>query len=1157
MEKKLNLKIPWTKSPWVKKTLLCMKLTYFILLLSVFQTFAATSFSQSASMSLKLEDTTVKDVLQHIEDQSDYYFLYSSKLVDVDRKINLDIKNAQIEDVLKEVFKGTDTSFKVDGRLILLQDAKSQNDYQTFQAHSVAGQVKNKSGEPIPGVTVVIKGTIHGTITDKNGNYSLADVPADATLVFSFVGMKAQEVSVGSKNTISIVLEEETIGVGEVVVTALGIKRSERALGYSVQKVTGESLQKVSGVDVSTSLTGKVAGVLVQNSTDFNVDPKITIRGEENPLIVIDGVAYANKKLSDIAAEDIESISVLKGATASALYGFRGERGAILITTKNGSEGEMGVSVDLTSNTMFTAGFLTIPEHQSVYGRGKNGNYDVNQTKSWGPAMDGTVRTQWDPFQQEYRDYAYEPVGKDNFKNFINPGYVTNNNVNVGFKAKNIALRSSLNWTKQKGIYPNATLNKYTYTLGGDINLDKFQLTSNMSYTKRQTPNMGSNGYTSYDVMYSLLIYSPADYNILDYKNNYWLIKDQKQNFTFQRSINNPYFDRYEKTNEVSRDIFNADLTASYEITDWMKATVRSGVDFYVDRGQQRISQGSYTSSGNTSVPGIPYPWNGTKVGAYITGRTQGFSINNDLLLQGNKKFVDDNFLLEYLLGGTIYYRRNDNLNGQTTGGISVPGYYSLKASVNPARVGETTNAEQSNSVFGRIGLSWKNLIYLDATARNDWVSMLANPNVPKSDRSYFYPSISGSFILSELMSDNTQQWLNMLKLRSSWTKAKTAPGSYAINRVFSVNPGTWLDYNGATAPHKVYLDTYSPNDYATNEFGLQTILFKKRFSLDVSYYNKRISNQLVSASRTPASGISSIYLNSGEERARRGWDIVAHVTPVKKQDFQWDMTFNWGTYKEIYTKIDSLNTSNRDKDWVAVGKRTDFMTIQDFQYQPGTGALIWENGLPKRSKAYTFYGYKLPDWQWGVSTTLRYNDFSLFMSFDGVVGGLMNTVTESYMWQAGVHPESVTETRAEDVADPSTKHYIGDGVKVVSGDATFDVSGNILTDTRKFEKNDVPVYYQDAISRLHASSVWGGSPRPGDIYKRTFFKLREISLTYTVPKKITKFWGPVKGASVSFVGQNVLFWAKDFKYSDPDGGHEDFSDPSVRYLGGNIKVNF
>lgn len=1137
-----------------KKKLMIMRNALLLILLSAFQVVASSSYSQTKKLSVNMDAVTVKQVLAAVEEQSEFFFLYNSELIDVDKKVSVSIENETISTVLDQLFDKDKVGVLINDKYIILTPKTANADDQK----SVTGKVTDQNGEALVGVTVIEKGTTHGTITNIDGSYTMSDLNPDAVLVFSFIGMLSQEVTVGNQTSINVALKSDAIGIEEVVVTALGIKREQKALGYSVQAVSGQDLQKVTGVDVSTSLTGKVAGVLVQNSSDFNVDPKITIRGEENPLIIIDGIAYANKSLSDIAAEDIESISVLKGATASALYGFRGERGAILITTKNGSTGKKGVSVDLTSNTMFTAGFLAIPEKQTVYGRGYNGNYDIKQTQSWGPAMDGTVRTQWDPYLMDYRDYPYEAVGANNFNNFIEPGYVSNNNVNVGFRSDNIAVRSSLNWTQQKGVYPNSKLDKYSYTLGADVNLDKFQLTTNMSYTKRESPNMGSNGYTSYDVMYALLIYSPADYNILDYKDNYWLIKDEQQNWTYPTgNINNPYFDRYEKINEVSRDIFNADLTANYEITDWLKVTARSGVDFYVDRGQQRISIGSWTSSGNTAVPGIPYPWNGTKTGAYMTGRTQGFSINNDLLLQGSQKFVDDKFQLEYLAGGTIYYRRDDNINGQTTNGISIPGYYSLKASVGSARVGESTNAEQANSLFGRVGLSWNNLIFLDITGRNDWTSRLANDVVAKSDRSYFYPSVSGSFVVSELLPESTKDWMSLLKVRGSWTQAKTAPPVYGINSVFTVNAGTWLDYNGASAPHTMYLSSYSPNDYATTELGFQTILFKNRLSFDVSYYNKRIYNQLVSASRTPASGISSIYLNSDEERARRGWDVVMSVTPVKKQDLQWDLTFNWGTYKEIYTKIDPVNTTNVDKDWVKEGNRTDYITIQDFEYQPGTGAIIWSNGKPLRSKIYTFYGYRLPDWNWGLSSSLRYKDFTLFMSFDGVVGGLMNTVTESYMWQAGVHPESVTETRALDVADPGSKNYIGEGVKVVSGSATYDVSGNILTDDRVFAPNDVPESYQNAIKALHASSVWGGTPTPNDIYERTFFKLREISLTYTVPNQLAAKMGPVKGASISFVGQNVLFWAKDFKYSDPDGGSEDFSDPSVRYLGGNIKLSF
>ena len=1162
-----------------KKKLMIMRNALLFILLTAFQVVASSSYSQTKKLSVNLEDATVKQVLAAVEEQSEFYFLYNSELIDVDKKVSVAVENETINNILDQLFDKNDVGVLIKDKYIIL----TPKTVSTPDQKTISGKVTDQNGEALVGVTVLEKGTTHGTITNIDGSYTISDLKPDAVLVFSFIGMQPHEVEVGSETTINVSMKSDAIGIEEVIVTALGIKREQKALGYSVQEVKGQELQKVTGVDVGTSLTGKVAGVLVQNSSDFNVEPTITIRGEENPLIVIDGIAYANKKLNDIAAEDIESMSVLKGATASALYGFRGKSGAILITTKNGSTGKMGVSVDVSSNTMFNSGFLAIPEKQNIYGRGNNGNYAQTNTSSWGAVMDGTIRTQWDPILMENRDYEYLPIGKNNFDNFLEPGYVSNNNINVGFRSDNIAVRSSLNWTQQKGVYPNSKLNKYSYTLGVDVNLDKFQLSSNMSYTKRESPNMGTNGYKSYDVMYSMLIWSPADYNILDYKDNYWQIKDQTQNWTYPTgNINNPYFDRYAVTNDVSRDIFNTDLTASYEITDWLKVTARSGLDFYVNRGQIRLSQGSWTSTGDTGVPGIDYPWNGTKVGAYITGRTQGFSINSDLLITGNKKFVDDKLDLEYLAGGNIYYRRDDNLSGQTTGGISIPGYYSLKASVNAARVGETKYADQSNSVFGRLALSWDNFVFIDVTGRNDWVSTLAAPGIPKSDYSYFYPSISGSFVVSELLPDNSKNWLDLLKLRSSWTTAKTPPGVYEILTTFSTGTGIWNGLNGASAPDKVRSSTILPEKSNTYEAGLQAIMFKKRLSIDVAYYNKIISDILQDANspapRTPASGIVGEIINTDEERARRGWDVVMNITPIKKQDLQLDVALNWGTFKEIYTKIDSVNTKNNDRDWVAEGKRTDFITIQDFRYQPGTGALIWDNGLPSRSNIYTFYGYQRPDWNWGVSTTLRYKDFSLFMSFDGVVGGYMNTVTESYMWQAGVHPESVTQERALDVAAAavataagggtagdaaitaaglSKYNYIGEGVKVVSGSATYDVSGNILTDDRVFAPNDKAVLYQEAVKRLHASSVWGGTPTPYDIYERTFLKLREISLTYTAPKNILAKLGPVKGASVSFVGQNVLFWAKDFKYSDPDGGNENFSDPSVRYLGGNIKLSF
>ena len=1035
----------------------------------------------------------------------------------------------------------------------------------TQAQNTITGTVLDETGMPLPGASVIEKGTQNGTSTDFDGKFSINISENAITIEISYVGYITKETAV-SNQPLTITLQSDVKALDEVVVTALGIKREQKALGYSVQEISGEAIQKVSGVDIGTSLSGKVAGLLVNNSTDFNVAPEITIRGEE-PLLVIDGIAYENRTLSDISSEDVESMSILKGATASALYGFRGANGAILISTKNGSTGDDGFSVDLTTNTMYSAGFLAIPERQSVYGRGTNNTYNINTDESWGQVMDGSIQTQWDPIAKEFREFEYTARGKDNFNNFLEQGYITNNNISLAFKEDKIALRSSVNWIEQKGQYPNSKLNKFTYSFGGDVELDKFKLSSNVSYSKRETPNMGSNGYTSYDPMYSLLIWSPTDWDVRDYKDNYWLIPGELQNnhygYDFEngsysgKNQNNPYFDRYEKTNEVSRDIFNADLTMSYDVTNWLKATVRSGLDFFVDRGQLRISQGSYTSTGNTSVPGASSTWNGSRTGAYVTGKSQGFSINNDILLFGDRKFVDDKLEVEYLVGGTIYYQRNDNLTANTVGGISIPNFFSLNASVNPAAVNESVSQQQVNSAFGRLGLSWNKLLYVDITARNDWSSTLTGPGVDDSKKSYFYPSFSGSFVVSELIKESTRDWLDLLKVRSSWTMSKKPAGIYDINSVFSTSPGTWNDLNGASAPNSLYnLSSISPESANTYEVGLQAMFLKKRLTFDLSYYNKHMYDFLQTGALSATSGYTGVVLNKDDEVDRKGWEIVVTATPIKTDNIRWDLGLNWSTYKDIYAKIDQTYTQNDSRPWIKVGERTDHYVGAEFMTDPTTGQHVYNNGRIVKNPYSSVYGYSNPDWLWGANSTLTYKDFSLFVSFDGLVGGISSSRTESYMWQSGVHPDSVSPERALDVATPGSSNYIGDGVMVTSGTVEFDTDGSILSDTRVFETNNVATTYLRAAKDLHASSAWGGTGTTADAFSRTYLKLREISLSYQVPSKFLTSWG-AKKASISLIGQNMLLWSKDYKYSDPDNSKEDFADPSVRYVGANVKLSF
>lgn len=899
---------------------------------------------------------------------------------------------------------------------------------------------------------------------------------------------------------------------------------------------------------MGTSLTGKVAGLLVRNSTEFAAAPSIQIHGED-PLLVIDGVPYANMTLSDIPSDDIESLSVLKGATASALYGYRGSSGAIMVTTKKGLS-DKGLSISVNSGTMFAAGYLAIPELQSSFGRVVRTNADGkleyvrSGDGSWGVPLDGREIIQWDPVSKSMLPMPYLPIGKDNFQNFLETGYVLNNNVNIVQQGEFGSFRTTATWVNNKGQYPNSVYNKLTFGLGGDMKIDKFLLSASMAYNKQTTPNTGFGGYTGYDPMYSMLIWSAPDWDIRQYK-DYWLIPNEVQNSSYTSTNNNPYFDRFERTRSTNRDIFNGSVSIDYDFTDWLKVTARTGFDVYSDKKEVTISKGSFQGGGNSTVlNGGTEIWGESQRGSYNIGLGRGYSLNNDLLLSADKSFGD--FRLESFIGGTIYYTQDDGMEARTQGGLTIPAFYSLKASVNPASVRSVIFKQQVNSLYGRLGFSWKSLLYAEATLRNDWSSTLS-----ESTRSYLYPSVSGSLILSELLPK--YDWLSLWKLRGSWTSSKTPAGVYSINSVYSTTSNAWADLSSASFPTAIKGTDVRPESASTFEIGTAINVLKNRASLDISYYQKRMYDFLRWAPISPASGYTSNYINTDEEITRKGIEITANVTPVKTNDLQWDLSLNWSKYARYYTQLDSVYST--DKPWVAVGKRVDHYTLNEYQKDP-SGNIIHNNGLPLYSPYTSLFGYYDPDWLWGLNTSLRYKDFTLGISLDGRVGGIAQTTTEMYMWRAGSHPNSVVPERFLDANNPGTRNYIGQGVRVESGQATYDTYGNITSDNRQYAPNDVAVTYQTYTNALHKGTAWGGSPSPLDAYSTTFFKLREISLTYDLPKSVAGRF-KAKSASVSAIGQNVFLWAKQFKYSDPDGGYENFSDPSIRYIGFNLKVVF
>jgi TonB-linked SusC/RagA family outer membrane protein len=1103
-----------------------------------------TSYSQNSNRVVcNNEQITIINLIKKIEKQTEYTFVFDNT-IPLSNVVNIKAGTYKVETLLDQAFGKNGITYQFVEKQILLKKAVVK------QPRRLSGVVVDDQGKPIIGATVKIKKTGVGTITNVNGEFTLSVVD-NAALEVSYIGYETKHFVVNNHSKIQIVLKEDVKTLGEVVVTALGIKREEKALGYAVQGLKGDVLQTVKGVDVGTSLTGKIAGVNVLNSTEFGEGPQILVRGEE-PLLVIDGTPYANMTLREVPSDDIESLSVLKGATASALYGSRGQNGAIMITTKKGS-GKEGLSVSINSGTMFTAGYLAIPKMQSTYGRVLKHNpdgtleYVTSDDGSWGSPLEGQDVIQWDPVSKSKISMPFIARGKNNFKNFLEQGYVLNNNVSISQTSKNGNIRASVTWVKNKGNYPNSTYSKYIYSLGGDIKLNDFSFSTSLSYNKHESPNLGFSGYTAYDPMYSLLVWSSPDWDLRDYK-DYWVIPNQEQNCSYTSGNNNPYFDRYERIHKLDKDIFNGTFEIKYEPTKWLNSMIRVGYDTYSNKQEIRISKGSFTGGGSaTVISNGTQIWGESARGSYNEGISRGYSINMDFITSANYKYRD--FTIDGFVGASMMYNRDEGIEARTKGGLSVPGFYSLLASVDPASVASQLYKKQTNSLYGKLGISWKSIAFAEITLRNDWVSTL-----PESTRSYLYPSFSGSLILSDLLPK--LDWLSLWKIRGSWVESKKPADIYDINSVYSISNSVWGALSSSSLPTVIRGTAISPEKAITYEVGTAVNLFNNRVSFDFAYYNKRMFDFIEDAGISPASGYLSTFVNSKEVDTRRGLELTINATPVKTNDLIWNVMFNWSKYADYYTKLDPVYSA--DKPWVKVGKRTDAFVYRDYLRDTDGNIIHNSSGLPQYSNYDSKYGNSDPDWIWGLNNSIKYKNWELSVSFDGRVGGHIQSITEMYMWRSGNHPKSVTPERYLDATNPGSNNYVGKGVKIVSGTVKYDTYGNIIegSDTRVFAPNDIATTYKSYIENYHRGTAWGGTPSAVDIYSGTFFKLRELSLTYNVPFAFcNKF--KAKSISISAIGQNVLFFAKDFKYSDPDGGHENFADPSQRYLGFNIKIGF
>ena len=1029
------------------------------------------------------------------------------------------------------------------------------------QEQRVTGKVSGSNGEILPGVNVIEKGSINGSISDASGNYSIL-TSMNSTLVFSFIGYETQEILISGASNIDVVLQESKVSLDELVITALGISQSKKSIGYATQEVDTDPLTKSNSPNIGNLLSGQVAGLTISNKTGLFQAPGITLRGK-NPLIVVDDIPVETD-FFDVSSYDIAEINVLKGTTASALYGSRGRNGAILISTKKAKKD--GYQVTLSNSTMVSAGYTVFPETQTEYGNGSNGQYEFWDGQDggisdgdmiWGPKFEsGTLVRQWnspiydnvtgetvnwwgDVAGTKYDDksrYSRVPTPweyHNNLKEFLRTGYISTTDFSMAFKSEKLNYRFSSNYTKQLGQVPNSELKTGGLSFNSSYKLSKsLTFDSKLSYNKVSSPNYPRYGYGPKNHMYTILIWMGDDVNGNDLRDHLYIPGQEgyrQANYNYAW-YNNPYFAAEELNQKYDSDVLNGQLKLNWEITKDLSVHVRTSA-VRKDLFEDRASPKTYLNYGDP------------RDGDYKTWNSDWMTVDNDVLAT-YKKQLTSSVNMTINAGASNYYRSYGQYYNATDG-LIVPNVYSLSNTKGNVKASTYVENRAVRSGYGTLNFDLFDAFYLNFAARNDWSSTL-----PESNRSYFYPSVSLSTVVSNLI--DMPKAIDYLKVYGSWAEVSSDLNPYQISSYYS-NAGT---YNGTTMlnyPSSINNPDIKPEKSTSFELGLSSSLLKNRLSVDLTYYNVVDENQILNLPLSESTGSTSMKVN-GNEYTTNGFEIVVSATPVKKTNFSWNITTNWDTRVKKITQIygDEAKYGN-----LSLNERVDnFYSTGWLKSADGKLILSESTGLPTRNPYQEMFGHLDPDWRFGVQNRFKYKKFAIDVDFDGAIGGVIRSLTVEKMWWGGKHPLSTTYRDEEYAAGAPV--YVPEGVNITGGTLTTNVDGTVISDTRTYKDNTTKVSWQTWSQNYpyRARVSEEESETFANVFDRSFIKLRRVSVSYDLTNLI-KSNGLVEGIEVSAYGYN-LFMLKKAMIIDPDYGDDDnLQDPSSRYLGMSVKLTF
>lgn len=1077
---------------------------------------------------------------------------------------------------------------------------------------TVNGKVSSNENRPLAGASVTVKGTTNSTVTDEKGSFSINASDNDI-LVVTYVGFTTLQLKL--KDAGEIVLQPEARNLNEVVVTAFGIKKEAKRIGYAVQEVKGDALVKARDQNPISGLTGKIAGLSVGPSAELLRKPTVLLRGNEITLYVVDGMPISSDTWN-ISPDDIESITVLKGPTAAALYGSRAQYGAILITTKKGNKNRKGFTVELNSSNSFDKGFLAFPRVQDEYGPGENALYAFGDGKGgglndndydvWGPRFQGQMIPQWDGAYDPNTTYtttfpgglvytghikpsAWTARGKDNLDRFLQTGFQSTNNIALSATGDNYNLRFSLSHSYQKSIIPNMDLNITDFNLYGSFNPSKrLRLEANLNFNRQYTPNFPDVDYGPNSLLYNVSVWTGADWDVQSplIKGIWQPGKTGVQSvFAEYQRYHNPWFmvDEWLR-GHYKNDIYGY-LSANYKINSNLDITGRTQITTYNLLRTEKMPFSAH-----------PYGREGNQ-GDYREDRRDLFENNTEIQLNYNytvKKFLN----LSGLVGGNIRsFMYNSNFT--STDYLNVPNVYSFSNSKNPVQANSFASDMRVYSGYFSLDASMAKYATVSVTGRVDKSSAL-----PKNNSSYFYPSVALSSVISDYV--ELPKLISFLKIRASYATVHgdaTSPtigvAPFSTIKALGANPSGTSLYDYPLGYGNNYLSPYGGPDYSlaaaystakpyngqsaayyssnlydpeiktfnrvNYEAGLDIRVLKNRLGLSTTAFQYVDGPRILQNPISTATGYSYYFLNALKTE-KTGYEFTLSGTPVKtKKGLNWDVLVNVSTFQDKYNELPPNQTVYNT--FFKKGDRVDKFYGSAFAKTPD-GKIIYDNaGKPLAYPVAQFLGYLNAKYQWSFYNKLSWQGLSFGFQFDGSVGGVTTDYMHNKTMRGGRNIETAEgalgASRNDDNAhagDPNYPGtYVGQGVVVSNGVAiNYDgKTGAILNyHDLRFSPNTHVVQVQDFVSKYYGVDE-------SNLMSKTFAKLREVTITYELPTKwLEKSF--IDRASVSLIGRNLIYFYKDKRFKDVDLDQYNYStsgtglqSPTTRRLGFNINVVF